>query len=216
MIPVHPYTVMGVKRGFFTEVDGRAIELAKNGDLDALAALYRSFATPVYNLARRLCRSRDEAEDVLQETFLEVVRSLRMFRGEGVFGAWLRRVTVTKALTRMRVIRRLRAEVASPTGMPDGRVDHLIGVVDGDEGGWRRVDLERALATLPDASRMVVWLHDVEGMTHAEIAGIFGRSVSFSKSQLSRAHARLRRLLGSPGGSENASESARTARFAGR
>jgi RNA polymerase sigma-70 factor (ECF subfamily) len=207
---------MAVKQGFYTEVDQRQLELAKRGDLDAMAILYRTFSLPVFNLACRLCRSRDEAEDVLQETFLEVVRSLKSFRGEGVFGAWLRRVTVTKALARMRVVRRLRVEVVSSLDPVEGRVDHLMGVVEGGEGGWRRVDLERALSTLPDASRAVVWLHDVEGMTHAEIASHFGRSVSFSKSQLSRAHARLRRLLGSPGGSNHASKSARTARSAGR
>jgi RNA polymerase sigma-70 factor (ECF subfamily) len=58
-----------------------------------------------------------------------------------------------------------------------------------------RIDLERALARLPDLARAIVWMHDVEGLSHEEIAGLFGRSVSFSKSRLSRAHAQLRAQL---------------------
>ena len=57
------------------------------------------------------------------------------------------------------------------------------------------IDLDRALARLPDVARTVVWMHDVEGLDHAEIAALYGRSVSFSKSQLSRAHALLRAQL---------------------
>ena len=58
------------------------------------------------------------------------------------------------------------------------------------------IDLERAFEQLTDTSRAVVWLHDVEGYTHEEIGELMGKSVSFSKSQLARAHARLRRMLG--------------------
>jgi RNA polymerase sigma-70 factor (ECF subfamily) len=57
------------------------------------------------------------------------------------------------------------------------------------------MDLEAALGGLPQVSRAVVWLHDVEGFTHKEIAGMMGKSESFSKSQLSRAYQRLRPLL---------------------
>src|SRR2546427_18569 len=58
-----------------------------------------------------------------------------------------------------------------------------------------RIDLERALEQLSETSRSVVWLHDVEGYTHEEIGELMGKTVSFSKSQLARAHARLRRML---------------------
>jgi RNA polymerase sigma-70 factor (ECF subfamily) len=61
--------------------------------------------------------------------------------------------------------------------------------------GSEAIDLERALARLPGTSRAVVWLHDVEGYTHAEIGALFGATASFSKSQLARAHERLRAEL---------------------
>jgi len=193
-------------KGFFTEVDELLVARAKRGDLGALEGLYEAFAGPVYTLARRLCRSREEAEEVLQETFLEVVRSIRRFRGDGAFGAWIRRVAVSKALTSLRRNRRADIEV---TGSDHRGLEAVPATASSES--WRRVDLERALARLPDDSRAVVWLHDVEGLTHGEIAGLFGRSTSFSKSQLARAHAKLRSWLGRVGGRGYASETGRTA-----
>src|SRR2546426_12745795 len=73
---------------------------ARAGDLEALEALYRAFETPVYNLARRMLRHPEEAEDVLQETFLEVVKSIRSYRGEGPLWAWIRKIAASKALDR--------------------------------------------------------------------------------------------------------------------
>ncbi|HJQ65078.1 MAG TPA: sigma-70 family RNA polymerase sigma factor [Gemmatimonadales bacterium] len=157
---------------------------AKAGDLEALEALYRAFETPVYNLARRMCRTSEDAEDVLQETFLEVVRSIKSYRGEGHLWGWVRRIAASKALMRLRH-EKLRAT--------DELHDESAGGPPASVG--TRIDLERAFDQLSETSRAVVWLHDVEGFTHEEIAEQMGRTVSFSKSQLARAHARLRRLL---------------------
>ena len=202
------------RKGFFAVVDDIQLARARRGDPDALEGLYRVYADPVSNLARRICRSTHEADEVVQETFLEMIRSIRSFRGDGAFGAWLRRIAVSKALTNMRS-RKRRAESDLPqTVEPNGPVD--FNAVERGSGGWRRIDLERALAMLPDDARVVVWLFDVEGLTHREIAALFGRSASFSKSRLSRAHARLRELLGSTGGKSDASEYRRSVGTAGR
>src|SRR5713226_6786669 len=75
---------------------------AQAGDLAALEALYRAFETPVYNLARRMLRSPEDAEDVLQDTFLEVVRSIKRYRGEGHLWGWVRQIAASKALMRIR------------------------------------------------------------------------------------------------------------------
>src|SRR5256714_15390623 len=75
---------------------------AKTGDLEALEALYRAFEAPVYNLARRMLRNAEDAEDVLQETFLELVRSIRSYRGEGHLWGWVRQIAASKALMRIR------------------------------------------------------------------------------------------------------------------
>lgn len=157
---------------------------AKAGDLEALEALYRAFETPVYNLARRLCRSPEDAEDVVQETFLEVVKSIRGYRGEGHLWGWVRRIASSKALMRLRheKLRRTDELLDEVTGAPPASVG-------------AHIDLERAFEQLSETSRAVVWLHDVEGFTHEEIAEQMGKTVSFSKSQLARAHTRLRRML---------------------
>ena len=161
------------------------IARAKSGDVEALEALYRAFETHVYNLARRILRSPEDAEDVLQETFLEVVRSIRSFRGEGHLWGWIRQIASSKALMRIRRYH-VRAEEEFDEEAMGGSAPVSVPA---------RVDLERAFERLSETSRAVVWFHDVEGYTHEEIAEMMGKTVSFSKSQLARAHARLRGML---------------------
>src|SRR5688572_8404475 len=158
---------------------------ARSGDAAALEALYRAFEAPVYNLARRICRTTEDAEDVLQETFFEVCRSIGRYREEGSLWAWIRTIAASKALMRLR---------RNKYRDTDELHDEVVG--GRREDRHLRMDLEAALERLPEVSRAVVWLHDVEGYTHDEIAGMMGRTPSFSKSQLARAHARLRRWLG--------------------
>ena len=156
----------------------------KAGDPAAQEALYRAFEAPVYNLARRICRTTEDAEDVLQETFFEVFRSIGRFRGEGSLWGWVRTIASSKALMRLR---------RNKYRDTDELVDDVVPMKKEDAG--LRMDLESALARLSETARAVVWLHDVEGYTHEEIAGMMDRTVSFSKSQLARAHSRLRRWL---------------------
>jgi RNA polymerase sigma-70 factor (ECF subfamily) len=170
-------------------LDDVAIERAKTGDLEALERVYRAYEGTVYTVARRICRTAEDAEEVLQETFLEVCRSMGRFRGTapGSLSAWIKRVAASKALIKIRYERYREADELDEDGGFAGRRDGDLGL---------QLDLETALARLSPTSRAVVWLHDVEGYTHEEIAEQMGKTVSFSKSQLARAHARLRRLLG--------------------
>lgn len=158
---------------------------ARTGDAAALEALYRAFESPVYNLARRICRTTEDAEDVVQETFFEVCRSIGRYRGDGSLWGWIRAIAASKALMRLRRNKYRDTDELDDEIMPLRREDTAL-----------RMDLEAALERLGETSRAVVWLHDVEGYTHEEIAGMMGKTVSFSKSQLARAHTRLRRWLG--------------------
>ncbi len=157
---------------------------ARSGDLSALEQLYRAYQQPVYTLARRLTRNAEDAEDVLQETFLEVCRSLKQWRGDGILWGWIRKIAVSKALMRHRR-EKLREWEPLDDDVPRQAEDVPL-----------QMDLEAALSRLTERSRAVVWLHDVEGYTHEEIAELMGMTTSFSKSQLARAHDRLRRWLG--------------------
>src|SRR3954451_23351486 len=163
----------------------RVVARARAGDPDALGELYRAFEAPVYNLARRICRTTEDAEDVLQETFFEVCRSIGRYREEGSLWGWIRTIASSKALMRIR---------RNKYRDTDELHDEVVGRK--QEDSHLRMDLEAALERLSETSRAVVWLHDVEGYTHEEIAKMMGKTPSFSKSQLSRAHARLRAWLG--------------------
>lgn len=158
---------------------------ARAGDPAAFETLYRGFEAPVYSLIRRICRTPEDADDVLQETFFEVCRSIGQYREEGSLWGWIRSIAASKALMRLRRNKYRDTDELLEDTAPARRDDtHL------------RMDLEAALERLPEVSRAVVWLHDVEGYTHEEIAAMMGKTASFSKSQLARAHVRLRRWLG--------------------
>ena len=171
-------------------LDDVAIQRAKTGNLDALERVYRAYESTVYTLARRMCRTAEDAEDVVQETFLEVCRSIRTLRGTGAgsLTAWIKRIAASKAL--MRIRREKYREV------DELQEDMGYGGRRGSPDLSLGLDLEAVLARLSGTARSVVWLHDVEGYTHEDIAEMMGKSVSFSKSQLARAHTRMRNWLG--------------------
>ena len=172
-------------------IDDLSIERARRGEMDALEQIFRAYESMVYTVARRICRSEEDAEDVLQETFLQVCRSMDSFRGDGAgsLTAWIKRIASSKALMK------IRREKYRETEELDEELGNGSDLGIGDVG--LRMDLETAINRLSDTARAVVWLHDVEGYTHEDIGEMMGKSVSFSKSQLSRAHARLRKWLDS-------------------
>ncbi len=172
------------------------IRAAAAGDRRAHEAIYRNYQRPVYTLIRRLIARPAVADELFQEVFVEILRSIGNYAGEGSFSGWVRTIAVNKCLMHLRSPWN-RSLLWLDAEAPDGpaapvlvdhapRADALIAA---------QADLERALATLAPLTRTVVWLHDVEGYTHAEIARTLGRTTGFSKSQLSRAHQRLRELL---------------------
>lgn len=173
---------------FQQPVEPELIERFRRGDLAAFESVYRRFERAAWTLALRLTGRRDVAQEALQDSMLKAFERARQFRGEAPFGAWLRKLVVNEALMQLRHDRL-----------------HIIEVFDEDLRGdddtpppWLLADavaLDRALNRLPDAARVVLWLYHVEGFTHIEIAEQFGRSTSFSKSQLARATRRLRELL---------------------
>ena len=169
------------------QVDPAIVAAAQRGETSAHARLYELCSPMVYTLARRMLVSSALAEDALQETFVEVLRKIHTYRGEAGFAFWVRRIAVNKCLMYLR------------SGWSSRRVElgpaDLVCPRSQGEQADRQIALERALAALPKTSRAVVWLHDVEGYTHKEIGRMMGRTTSFSKSQLARAHQRLRGLL---------------------
>ncbi len=169
------------------------LDQARRGDEGARARIYAALAPATYGLIRRLIGRRDVAEDLFQDTMMIFYERLDAFRGEAPLGAWLRRIAVSRCLMYLRSPwhrMRLGLDGTGGENSPDEPGPARSGVPGGCPG--EHLDLERALASLSPTARAVVWLYEVEGYSHQEIADAFGRTVSFSKSQLARAHRRLR------------------------
>lgn len=180
--------------GFSQDTEPGLLQRARRGDMAAHGALYRQYSVPVYTLALRMLGRVDAAEEVVQDTFVELIHALPKFRGEAPFGAWLKRIAASKALMRLR--RERGSPVVSADAMDDGEIEWPDpSMLDPGERAQRLAEIDAALEQLPALSRAVLWLHDVEGWTHREIAASMQRTTSFSKSQLSRARARMRQLL---------------------
>ena len=175
-------------------IDPAIVKRATRGDAKAHEILYRAFSAPVYSVCLRFTRVPAQAEDLLQETFIEVIRKISQFRGDAPVGIWIRRIAVSKALMFLRSAWHARGQSLDDDWEEitfDGRASAA-----GSQQHDQAMDLDAALADLPAVGRTGVWLHDVEGYTHKEIAGLMGKTESFSKSQLSRAYQRLRPMLG--------------------
>jgi RNA polymerase sigma factor (sigma-70 family) len=167
------------------------IERARGGEEAAQAAIYGAMAPAVFALIRSLVGNRALAEDLFQDTMMALFERLTDFRAEAPLGAWLRQIAISRCLMYLRSPwHRARLHWEAEDDCASAAVPTFTAAVSPDV-----VDLERALADLAPVGRAVVWLFEVEGYSHEEIARLFGRSVSFSKSQLARALARLRQGL---------------------
>jgi RNA polymerase sigma-70 factor (ECF subfamily) len=192
--------------------EAEAIRLAQGGDAAAFEHLYQLHGRRVYALCLRMVGNPSDAEDLMQEAFLQLFRKIGTFRGESAFSTWLHRMTVNVVLMRLRK-KTLPAASLEETTEPDeetGGPRKDIGAPDLRlSGAVDRVNLERSIEKLPPGYRTVFVLHDVQGFEHNEIAGIMGCSVGNSKSQLHKARTRLRELL-----QEDLRDQARTERQA--
>ena len=157
------------------------------GDEPAFRRLYQRHTPRLFQLALRLVGGDTaEAEDVVQDTWIKAAEKLDTFRWESTFGTWLGAIGINVARETARRHGRRREvawsdEVEPPPAAPLERLEP--------------VDLERAIAALPDGYRTVLILHDVEGYTHEEIAAELGVAAGTTKSQLFWARRAVRALL---------------------
>lgn len=165
------------------------IRRAQAGDSSAFESLYREHSPKVYALCLRLSGgSATDATELLQDVFIRAWRGLRSFRGDSAFSSWLHRLTVNAMLERARSEKRRTARVlfmedpAADVAMADGQPD-------------MQMDLESAIASLPEGARVVFVLHEIEGFQHAEIADQLGVAEGTVKAQLHRARKLLMKAL---------------------
>jgi RNA polymerase sigma-70 factor (ECF subfamily) len=179
---------------------------AQSGDHAAFAQLYSAHKRRVYSLCLRMLGNVAEAEDLTQESFLQLHRKIATFRGDSAFSTWLHRLTINVVLMHLRrkglnLISLDEALDPSPDhgptrsfGAPDLR---LTGSID-------RMTLEKAVESLPAGYRLIFVLHDIEGYEHNEIATLLDCSIGNSKSQLHKARMKLREALRAPADEEMA------------
>ncbi|HTW19875.1 MAG TPA: sigma-70 family RNA polymerase sigma factor [Mycobacteriales bacterium] len=196
-------TAASVKESNLTvQVDPALVRACQRGEPGALDPLIRATYADVYALSRRMLADPDDAADATQEVFVRVMRSVLGFRGESAFGTWLHRVTVNVCLTMLR--KRAKAREAglvagrNAFALPDDESMLAAGGPLPDEVA-ATADLaarsEAALATLPEDSRAVVVLRDIEGLSTKEVAELLGVTETVVKVRLHRAHTRLRALV---------------------
>jgi RNA polymerase sigma-70 factor (ECF subfamily) len=169
--------------------DAQLIAACRRGEARAMEMLYHQFKRRVFGMAHRIVGASD-AEEVAQEVFVRVFRGLAAFRGESQLSTWIYRLTVNASLShlakrgrRQEVSDEVLAELPAPP------------VVERDLGLAARIEV--ALGELPAGYRAILVLHDVEGLSHEECAAILECRVGTCKSQLHKARARMRELLGS-------------------
>jgi RNA polymerase sigma factor (sigma-70 family) len=173
-------------------IHNELIARCKTGDREAHYKLYKLYSKAMYNVGYRITGDRDDAEDVLQESFISAFRNLDNYRGDAAFGAWLKRIVVNKAIN---VLNKKKHE-----SLPDDdRFDVAEEEVPAEYGDGLTVErVKRAIGELPDGYRSVLSLYLLEGYDHQEIGEIMGISESTSKSQLNRAKTKLREYLRKP------------------
>jgi RNA polymerase sigma-70 factor (ECF subfamily) len=162
---------------------------AREGDMSAFEELYRTHVDRVYALCLRLVSDVARAEELTQDSFVRAWEKLQTFRSESAFSSWLHRLTVNVVIEHRRSEGRRASKERELTETSAPQSSESPGKAE------ERIDLERALASLPEGARLVFLLHDVEGYQHQEIAEVTGSAVGTSKAQLHRARKLLREAL---------------------
>ena len=165
------------------------ISRVRAGEPDAERALYDAHVDRVYRLTYRLAGDDELARDFTQETFIRAFERIGSFRGESRLSTWLHAIATTVALNGLRKVKRFRTRETDLEAV--GEVADSARSAEPD----LKARLHAAIDALPPKYRTVVVLHDVEGYTHEEIAGVLDMEVGTSKAQLSRARAKLREAL---------------------
>ncbi len=166
------------------------IQRCRQGDKGAYHQLYTLYKRSMYNACFRIVNSKEEAEDVLQDSFVSAFRNMGHYRGDSTFGAWLKRIVVNRAITQ---VKKKKMERFPQDDRWDVKEELETDVFEGFPCTVEQVNA--AIQRLPDGYRMVLSLYLLEGYDHGEIGEILGISESTSKSQFNRSKKKLKELL---------------------
>ena len=178
---------MSEYKGFGQQIDTSLIAKAQAGDGSAMEAIYKTYAKPCYLLAIRLTSNATASQDIVHEVFLKVIRKIAQFKSSGNFAGWVRQIAVNESIDFLKRNSRMHDLVELD--------ENLQSSESFDSRWWDTIkDLEKLTAKLSDNARAVLFLHELEGFSHKEIAAFYGKSESFSKQSLSRAISQLKNM----------------------
>ena len=167
-------------------INASLIDECRRGSSKAQFRLYNQYSKAMYNLAYRMMNNREDAEDLLQEAFLECFRNINSFRFESTFGAWLKSIVINKCINQLR---KKKVDLVLQESLPSEITEEE------PEMTYDTDKIFKGIEQLPDGYRIILTLYLLEGYDHTEIAQILGISESTSKSQYSRAKEKLRKIL---------------------
>lgn len=170
------------------DIHTRLVERCKRQDRQAQKELYDLYHVQMFHVALRILNSKEEAEDVLQEAFVDMFKKIHTFRGDSTFGAWFKRIVTNKSINELKKKK-----------YPTSDVEELPEITEAEEEAYSveyTVDqIKSAMSELKPGFRTVFSLYMFESYTHQDIAEEMGISVGTSKSQLSRAKEKVRNWL---------------------
>ena len=178
---------------YHQDIHKNLIDQCKAGKSKAQYELYQCYAKAMYNICYRMMNNREEAEDMLQESFTDAFLHLETFRFDSSFGAWLKRITINKCIN---ALAKRHPDITSVEILPD--LISNSNNTDEEEDEFTRFTvtrIQKAMEKLPDGYRVIFSLYLLEGYDHLEIAQILGINEATSKSQYSRAKQKIRELI---------------------
>ncbi len=168
------------------------VEACKRGDRKAQFELYKLYSKAMHNICVRMLGSAENAEDALQNAFVDVFTKLESFRFESTIGAWIKRIVINNCINALKKRRMAFAELMDNAQIPNEKDPSVSDAV------LNVSAIQQAIQQLSDGYRTVFNLYALEGYDHEEIGQVLGISEATSKSQYSRAKAKLREILKSP------------------
>lgn len=168
------------------------IEACRLNDRKAQGKLYSLYCKAMYNASYRIVGNSVEAEDITQESFIECFKKLDLFRAEGSFGSWLKRIVINNSINHMRSKKQTTSLDDDQMEIPDSDVDEMVY---SENVFCRLEEIRKAMEELPEDYRIIISLHLLEGYDHEEISDILGITYGNVRTKYSRAKQKLLQIL---------------------
>lgn len=179
------FCLYGIVKKKMRKLEEKILKLAKKGDEQAMFSIYKQYVDGMYNVCVRMLVNTQDAEDVIQESFVSAFEHLKTFKGKASFGSWLKRIVINKSINFLKTKRYDLMINENIEAMEDETEECEVPEIE-----W--AEIQQHIKNLPPKARVVFTLYLLEGYKHKEIAKLLNISESTSKSQYIRAKSILR------------------------